>query len=437
MFLTDLRYAVRGFLRQPGFSLAALLTLALGIGANVAVFAVFEAVMLRPLGYSDAEELAVLNHRDRGTGITKQFLVLGDYVDMTGRLTSFERLSAYGSGQATIIEPEGAQRVGVLFAGAGLLDLLRVHPAQGRALTADDHREGSANVVILGHEFWQRHYGGRPMLGTSISVGGNALQVVGIAPPGFRFPANSSSDLIVPMSVPATVPAVRRSGWTMAVGRLKPGVSLQRANDEIRQVSHTMEREFPATNHDTEYFLASLRDTVAGPTRPALFLLLASVAVVLLIACANVANLLLVRSLGREREFAISQALGAGRKRLISRMLAESVVIAVAAVVVGVVGARWGTGALVRLIPGAEDLPALAHVGLNPAVLAFAIGAGVLAALISGAQSIFTIGRTNLAAELVGSRGASLGRGGPPGRTPLIVCEFAHANLVLIFPAHT
>ena len=432
MFLNDLRFAVRGYLRQPGFTIAALLTLALGIGANVAVFSVFEALMMRPLGYSGESEIAMLNHRDRSTGITKQFLVLGDLVDMKTRLASFERVSSYGSGQATLLEDDGALRVNVLFAGEGLMELLRARPAEGRPLRHEDHLEGAANVALLGHAFWQRHYAGRPMVGHSIRIGGQSFEVIGIAEPGFHFPVSATSDVIVPTSLPVTVPAQRRSGWIMAVGRLRPGIGIDAASTEIARVSNDMEREFPATNHDTEYFLTSLRDAAVGPTRPAIMMLLGAVAVVLLIACANVANLMLVRSLGREREFAISQALGAGRGRLVSRILAECTVLAIAAVAAGLLTAQWGARALVALLPAADELPALQDVGLNARVIGFAVGAGLLAAIIAGTQSMIALGGANLASELVGSRGASLGRGKRRASSALIVAEVALAVVLLM-----
>ena len=237
MLLHHLRHALRMMVREPAFSAAAILTLALGVGANVAVFAVVESVLLRPLPYADAEKLVILNHRDRRTGITKPFIAMGDYVDLAARQTTVERLVAYGSGQATIFGDGEPLRVSALSATAGLFETLRVSPALGRELTAADSRQGAAPVAIVGYETWQTYFGSDPaIVGRSVRVGTERRQIVGVAPPGFRFPPGEErTELILPMRVPEAAPAERKSGWVFAVARLKPGIVHRSGGDERRR----------------------------------------------------------------------------------------------------------------------------------------------------------------------------------------------------------
>jgi putative ABC transport system permease protein len=302
MFLRDLRFALRGLLREPRFSVPALITLALGIGANVAVFAVFEAVMLRPLPYDAADELVILNHRDRRTGITKEFIALGDFVDLAARQSRLDQLVLYGSSQSTLHEPTGPVRLALLNAGPGLFETLHVIPALGRGLVPEDAVEGAGDVGLLGYEFWQSHYRGDPaIVGRSIPVGNSQVQIVGVTPAGFRFPPGDRVDLVVNATVPVSPPGQRDNDWTFAMGRLKPGATAETASSDLGAISSQLEREYPASNAGSEYFALPLRDAMVGSTKGAFPLLLAGVAVVLLIACANVANLLLVRALGRQR----------------------------------------------------------------------------------------------------------------------------------------
>jgi hypothetical protein len=204
MFFHDVRHALRLLVREPGFTLAAVLTLTLGVGANVAVFAVVNAALLRPLPYPDADRLVLLQHRDRRTGITKEFIAIGDFVDLRARQQSFDALGAFGGGRATIFGQGDPFDVATLQATPDLLDGLRTRPALGRALTADDAREGAAPVVMLGYAVWQERFAGDPaIVGRSIRMGTVARQVVGVAAPGFRFPANNRTEAIVPIGVPA------------------------------------------------------------------------------------------------------------------------------------------------------------------------------------------------------------------------------------------
>jgi putative ABC transport system permease protein len=419
--------------REPAFSAAAVLTLALGVGANVAVFAVVESVLLRPLPFADSDTLVILNHRDRRTGITKEFIAIGDYVDLAQRQTTLEALVAYGSGQATIYGDGEPLRVSALSAAPGLFDTLRVSAARGRQLTAADSRPGAAPVAMIGYETWQSYFGSDPeIVGRSVRVGNELRQIIGVAPPAFRFPPSQErTGIILPMRVPDTAPAARKSGWVFAVARLKPDVSYEQAATNVAALAGALERDHPSQNQGSEYFPVSLRDSLVGDTRRPLVLMLAAVAVVLLVACANVGNLLLSRALGRRREMAVRAALGASRGRLAAQLLTESLVLALVAGTTGVAFAYWGAPALVALVPQSVAVPGLRDVGINRGVLAFALGLTVLTALIFGSIAAIT-GRPEAGAAL-GTRGeAGASRLARRAASALVVCEVALAIVLLV-----
>ena len=385
MLLHHLRHAFRMIVREPAFSTAAILTLALGVGANVAVFAVVESVLLRPLPYADADNLVILNHRDRRTGISKEFVAIGDYVDLAARQTTLDHLVAYGAGPATIYGDAEPVNVSALAATSGLFELLRVTPALGRQLTADDTRQGAAPVAILGYELWDSYFGSDAnVIGRNIRIGSELRQVVGMPRRGFAFHR--------PRSEPASSyrcmclmphPRAGNPGGCLAVARLKPGVTFNDATMNMATLAKSFESEHPTQNQGSEYMPVSLRDAIVGNTRRPLVLMFSAVVVVLLVACANVGNLLLSRSLGRTREIAVRVALGAGRARVAAQLLIESLTLALVAGAAGVAIAYWGAPALVSLVPRSVAVPGLRDVGINRAVLGFALGLTLLTALPS------------------------------------------------------
>jgi putative ABC transport system permease protein len=428
-----LRHAFRRLLREPAFTAAAVLTLALGVGANVAVFAVVEAVLLRPLGYADADRLVIINHRDQRTGITKEFIAIGDYVDLVARQSSFEAVAGYGSWQATIAGDGEPYRVPALGAAPGLLELLRVRPLLGRTIRPEDSRPGAAPVVLLGHDLWKTKFGGDSgIVGRSVRINEKEQTVVGVAPPGFQFPPTATTAVIFPQTLPATAPAQRKNGWIFAVARLKPGRTIEDAGVDLTTVSRQLEHEFPQQNQGSIYYAVSLRDALVGSTKPALVLLLAAVGIVLLIACANVANLLLARSLARRREMALRTALGAGRGRLAAQLLSESLALALVASVVGIMIAHWGARALVSLVPQSVNVPGLADVHVNGAVLAFALGLTVVTTLAFGLIAMTTVRLEGAAAILVGGGRLSTGSAARKAAAALVVVEVALAVVLLV-----
>jgi predicted permease len=428
----DLRHGLRLLVREPGFTAAAILTLALGVGANAAVFAVVNAALLRPLPYPDADRLLLLHHRDRRTGFTKEFIAMGDFVDLRARQRTFESLAGFGTGKLAVFGEGDPFDLALLQATPDLMDLLRMRPSLGRALTPEDARRGAAPVMLLGYDIWRDRFHADPALvGRSITLGSTRRQVVGITVPGFRFPANARTDGVLPMTVPAEAPAARKSGWTFAVGRLATGASADEAQVDLATISRQMEREHPGDNQGSEYHARTLRDAMIGDTRRALVLLLAAVALVMVMACVNVANLLVARAVGRRQEMAVRVALGAGRSRLIAQSIAESLVLAAIAGAAGILAAHWATPMLVHLVPASVNLPGLASIGIDRTVLTFTAGLTIATAIGFGLISAFGIQVGDAAGALVNPGRVTSTGAARRASAALVVVETALAIVLL------
>lgn len=433
MFAQDVRRAVRLFRLEPGFAAAAVLTLALGIGANTALFAVVEAVLLRPLPVSGAADLVILKHRAMNTGVNKEFIGIGDLLDLRERQRTLEQVAAYGGFQGTLFGDDEPMRLEGLGATPEVLAALRVQPALGRLIEAADARQGAPPVVVISHELWETRFGSDPqILSRSIQLGSVRRQVVGVAPRGFHFPPNSPTQVIIPLSLPQLPPTQRQGGWILALGRLKPGQTVEAARTEFAALSSEFERLYPDQNRGTQYYVESLRDAMVGDTKRPLLLLLAAVGFVLLIACVNVGNLLLARSLGRRQEMAVRTALGATWTRLASQVLIEGLVLAVAGGAVGVLLAWQLAPALAALVPETTRVPGLRDVGLNVPVVVFTVAASVVAALLFGGISCLSLTSHEQRSALAVARGTTMTGRARRAASLLVVAEVALAAVLLV-----
>jgi putative ABC transport system permease protein len=369
--MSDIRYAIRTLLRSPGFTIVAILTLALGIGATTAIFSVVNAVLLRPLPYADPDRLV----STRGS--------LADLRDLETSNQSFEGMAFWASNLYNLRRDGDTQQVMAGQVSRNLFPLLGVQPLLGRNFTVEDERQ---DTVILGYGLWQRQFAGNSqMVGQTVNLSGTTYTVIGIMPPWFRFPA-SEFQLWAPLNMldrQSPEQAKNRAFRIFsAVARLKPGVTVNQAQSEIRSFSERLAREFPSTNEGVTYELQPLYERLVGGSKPALRLLLGTVGLLLLIACANVANLTLARAMIREREMAIRAALGAGRRRLVRLLTVESLTLAAAGGLLGLIVTMWGVDILPSVLE--TRLPRADGIRIDTRVLAFSACATLLTGLIFG-----------------------------------------------------
>jgi predicted permease len=424
--MADLRYAVRALLRTPGFTIAAVLTLALGIGVNATIFSVIHGVLLRPLPYGAPERLVQIYGRYPEFGRTSTSLP--DYRDWRDGTRSFEQMAArHGAGFVLTGEGE-PERVNADRVTSNFFTALGVRPQLGRAfLPEEDKMGGDDDVVVLSHGYWQRRFGGDPrIVGRQLQLGARRWTVVGVAPKGFYFSAEV--DLWAPTRADTTLP--RRAEYLDVFARLKPGVTMEQASADLAEANRRLTAQYPETNGTLQTEVMGMQDDLVKEVRPALLAFMAAVALVLLIACANVANLQLVRAAARDREMAVRVALGAGRGRLVRQMLTESVVLAVGGGLVGVALASWGLAALRAM--DIELLPRQSEIGINSIVLAFSLGLSLLTGLLFGFAPALRLSRGPLQSTLRegarGSTGGALAR----VRSALVLGEVAVALVLLV-----
>ena len=421
--LQDIRYGLRTLIRQPGFAATAILTLALGIGATTAIFSVVNAVVLRPMPFDAPDRVVVVTNLSTKTGNRNTTISGPDFFDWRAQARSFEVLSYFtGSGETSVTVNNVSDYTTVARIAPGYFEVFGATALAGRLLTAEEQRPGGSDAVVISDAYWRRQFGSDPRaLGSTITFGQRPRTIVGVT--ALRYPART--DIYYPD--PVAPESQNRSGHNYrGVGRLAAGVTVAQAQSEMTGIASRLEQQYPVSNGDKGIAVVPLQDVVVGDTRQTLFVLLAAVAFVLLIACANVANLLLARAAARGRELVVRAAVGAGRMRLIRQMLTESVVLALLAGLGGVIIARWGVTALLALAP--EDLPRLSEVTIDATALMFALGISLAASVIFGLAPAWHVSRVDLADGLrQGGKGSSLGVRGGWARKAFVVTEIALA----------
>ena len=427
--LRDLRYASRNLWRNPGFTAVSILALALGIGANSAIYTVVNSVLLQPLRFPEARQLIVVRERNLKAGFPQFSLSPGNYAGYRDQNRSFTGIAAYTGGGLNLsggAEPERLRGVRVT---REFFDVLGRKPAVGRAFSAQEHQLGTHRVAILSHALWQRRFGGGPdAVGKTMRLNGELYEVVGVMPADFQFPGRT--EIWTPLAMDTANWEQRGGHYLQGVGRLKPGVTMEGAQADLNAIAARAEQQFPQSNTGWDTTLQDLQEAAVGRIRPAMLTLSAAVGFVLLIACVNIANLLLSRSAARKREIAVRASLGAGRWRLIRQLLTESVLLAAVGAAAGL-GLAWaGVRALVTVSP--NILPRASEIALDLQAVAFTAAIAVLTGLLFGIAPALHMARTDLIAALrEGARGNAIGFRRNRLRSFLVTGEVALALILL------
>ena len=433
-FLQDARYALRVLRKSPGFALAAVLALALGIGANSAVFSVVNGVLLRPLPFAEPERLVRIFGNFRGNGLERISVSVPEYRDYRELPRALASVAAHVQVDVTLTGQDVPERLSALAATPSLLSTLGVVPTLGRNFEEQEQAFGQDRVLLLTHRLWRGRFGANPhILGTTVSLDGLPYTVVGVLPEGFEYPRGT--DLYFPLALTGAprVPDSRGTRFLDVVARLKPGVAPQAAQQDMERVAAELRQSHPdnyAANSGWAISVVSMEEQTVGGVRTTLWVLLGAVGFVLLIACTNVANLLLARAAARGRELSIRAALGADRSRLMTQFLTESVVLSLAGGVLGLMLAMWGMDTLLAII--GDGLPRVSEVRLDVRVVVFTGVVSVLTGLLFGLVPALQASRTDLHdAMREGSRGTG-GPGAGRARGALVVSQMALALVLLI-----
>ncbi len=433
-FWQDLQYGARTLRKNPGFAIIAIVTLALGIGANTAIFSIVDAVLLRPLPFPNSQQIVIVWETDSNRKILRGTAPPADFLDWRAQNQVFQHISAFQTWFYNLTGSGNPEQLWGAKVSADFFDLFGVKPALGRTFRPDEEQPGHDQVVIISHGIWVRHFGADPgLINRSITIDDKPYTVVGILPAGFNLLGISRRyDLWMPLAFPPS--EIRRDNPSLIVfARLKPGVSIARANADMQTISHRLSMAYPATNQGTGTRVVSMQGDLDAHLHDPLLLLFAAVGLVLLISCGNVASLLLSRAAGRRKEVAIRSALGARRPRLIRQLLTESVLLGILGGAVGLLLAYGGLRILPAILPpagGVGELPRINTIGITFTVLAFTIGIAVLTGIIFGIAPAFQFSKTDLNESLKESGRSSTG--GIQNRLTRNVLAVAEVGLSLV-----
>ncbi|HVF90710.1 MAG TPA: ABC transporter permease [Blastocatellia bacterium] len=432
--IQDLRFGLRLMMRRPGITSAAILSLALGIGANTAVFSAVNTVMLRPLRFADPGRIVRIWGTNPQAEVSDAGLSPMNFLDYKAQSITLEHIAGFTPvGSAFNLEGgDETERIQGARVTANFFDLLGVTPALGRAFIEGEDQSGRERVVVLSNAFWQRRFGGdRSLVDQPITLNGASYTVIGVMPPDFDFMFMRDVDLFAPIAFGTRLTSVRHNPYLMTIARLKQGASVETAQAELATIANRLEQQYPEANKGWGVEVQSLSEYTIKPVRPLLLTLMGAVAFVLLIACANVANLLLVRAIGRQKEIGVRTALGASRSRLIQQMLSESVILSLVGGGAGIFLAFLGLKLLMILNP--RDLPRLREIDLDGRVLGFTLAVSVLTGILFGLAPAIRASRVHVVDSLKDGEGRSTG--GVMARrvqSALVICGIAVASALLI-----
>jgi putative ABC transport system permease protein len=433
VMMQDIRYGVRVLVKSPVFTVVAVLSLALGIGANTAIFSVVNGLLLRPLPYAESERIVDVWHtppQDSFPGQTRFSVSPANYLDWKAQSNSFEQMAAYEYAGFSLSAGGDPVPVTAVAVSSEFFSVLRTNAAHGRTFTKEEEEPGRDQSVVLSHALWQRTFGADPgVLGRTVTLNSRSVTVVGIMPAGFQFP--QEAELWVPLAWDGKQRQVRSIHDSLVIARLKQGATLEQAQAEMRTISSRLEQQYPEENKNWGAIVIPLQEDLVGDVRPALLVLFSAVGFVLLIACANVANLMLARGANRQKEIALRSALGATRARIIRQLLTESLLLAVVGGALGLLLAGWGSRVLVGLSAG--SLPGTADIGIDKWTFGFTMLVSLAAGVVSGIAPALQFTKTEMSETLKQGTGRTGGSSVKQRtRKALVICEVALSLILLI-----
>ena len=433
--IQDVRYGTRALAKHKGFTVVAVLTLALGIGANTAIFSVVNAVLLRPLPYQNSERLVAVKRVDPRGGNVQGFNSYPNFLDYRDRARSLQHVAAYSDTYAWLSTGDASERIEEVYATAELFDVLGVRAALGRVFTAEEDKPGAPIVAVISDGLWKRRFGSDPaVVGREIVLDGDKAIVLGVMPPGFDFPISQEvNDVWVPLGSSAYGETLknRRANNHAMVASLTQNASIEQAQAELETINNQLATQYPEANAGSAVRVTDMQRDLVGDVRPALLVLLVAVGFVLMIACVNVANLLLARAATQVREIALRTALGASRGRVVRQMVTESLLLSVAGGGFGLVVAFWVMPVLIAINPG--HIPRVTEIGVDRYVLVFTLGVSILTGLFFGLVPALKVSRLDLNEMLKeGGRGSAGSLGRSRMRTLLVISEIALSLVLLV-----
>ena len=433
--MTDFRYALRQLRKSPGFTFVAILTLALGIGANTAIFSVVDAVLLHPLAFKDPSRLVAVWETNKQPGTETNLrneVAKGNFYDWRAQNQVFEQIAAIAYANFNLIGVSEPERIQGALVSYNFFQTLGVQPALGRVFAAAEEKADAPRVAVISYGLWQRRFGGDPaLIGSTHTFNGEPIMIVGVMPAGFtvQFPASLQMDIWSPLRHDSE-DSDRIAHYLYVIGRLKDGVSREQAQAGMSVIARQLRERYPDTNASSGVNLIPLHEQLVGRVQPYLYVLFAAVGFVLLIACANVANLMLARLSGRQKEIALRLALGAGRGRLVRQLLAEAVILSLLGGLFGLLLASWGIEFFRALAPA--YLPRLGEIGLHGPVILWNFGILFLTGLLFGLAPALHASRLDLNSTLQESGRTSAGSGRSRLSRLLVITEIALALLLLV-----